>query len=119
SVRACPYGGVRRVRAHGICPLMETPMLPAKSEVQVDSPEVRVTQWRLAPGSATRHHIHEMDYVIVPGPARGVARGSPNGGPSRAQLAAGKSYFRKAGVEHDVLNETATEIVFLEVELKP
>ena len=32
---------------------------------------------------------------------------------------AGKSYFRKAGVEHDVLNETAAEIVFLEVELKP
>ena len=31
----------------------------------------------------------------------------------------GKSYFRKAGVEHDVLNETAAEIVFLEVELKP
>jgi beta-alanine degradation protein BauB len=27
--------------------------------------------------------------------------------------------FRKAGVEHDVLNETGAEIVFLEVELKP
>ena len=38
---------------------------------------------------------------------------------AEAQLAAGKSYFRKAGVEHDVLNETASEIVFLEVELKP
>ena len=28
-------------------------------------------------------------------------------------------HFRKAGVQHDVLNETAAEIVFLEVELKP
>jgi len=37
---------------------------------------------------------------------------------SKAQLSVGKSYFRKAGVEHDVLNETAREIVFLEVELK-
>ena len=37
----------------------------------------------------------------------------------KAQLAVGKSYFRKAGVQHDVLNETAAEIVFLEVELKP
>jgi len=27
--------------------------------------------------------------------------------------------FRKAGVQHDVLNETSTEIVFLEIELKP
>jgi mannose-6-phosphate isomerase-like protein (cupin superfamily) len=44
---------------------------------------------------------------------------APDGGRSKAQLGAGKSYFRKAGVEHDVLNETATEIVFLEVELKP
>jgi len=44
---------------------------------------------------------------------------APDGGRSKAQLGAGKSYFRKAGVEHDVLNETASEIVFLEVELKP
>src|SRR5262245_52231757 len=40
-------------------------MLSAKSDVQVDTAEVRVTEWRLAPGSATGHHIHEMDYVIV------------------------------------------------------
>jgi beta-alanine degradation protein BauB len=94
-------------------------MLSPKSEVQVDTPEVRVTEWRLSPGSATGHHIHEMDYVIVP-----VTRGemtivAPNGERSKAELRAGKSYFRKAGVEHDVLNETVAEIVFLEVELKP
>jgi hypothetical protein len=44
---------------------------------------------------------------------------APNGERSKAQLGLGKSYFRKAGVEHDVLNETTAEIVFLEVELKP
>ena len=27
-------------------------------------------------------------------------------------------YFRKAGVEHDVLNETSAEIIFVEVEIK-
>ena len=94
-------------------------MLPAKSEVQVDTPEVRVTQWRLAPGSATGHHIHEMDYVIVPVTAGEMTIVVPSGERSKAQLAVGKSYFRKAGVEHDVLNETTQEIVFLEVELKP
>ncbi len=78
-------------------------MIAAKSEVQVDTPEVRVTEWRLAPGSATG----QMTIV------------APNGERSKAQLGLGKSYFRKAGVEHDVLNETADEIVFLEVELKP
>ena len=74
-------------------------MLAAQSDVQQDTPEVRVTEWRLAPGAATGHHTHGMDYVIVP-------------------ITTGKSYFRKAGVEHDVLNETDQEIVFLEVEVK-
>ena len=43
---------------------------------------------------------------------------APDGSRSIAQLRIGKSYFRKAGVEHDVLNETKDAIVFLEVELK-
>src|ERR1700704_1193176 len=94
-------------------------MLSAKSDVQVDTAEVRVTEWRLAPGSATGHHIHEMDYVIVPVTAGEMTIVAPNGERSKAQLGVGKSYFRKAGVEHDVLNESAAKIVFLEVELKP
>jgi quercetin dioxygenase-like cupin family protein len=94
-------------------------MLSAKSEVQVDTPEVRVTEWRLAPGSATGRHVHEMDYVIVPVTAGEMTIVTPSGGRSKAQLNVGKSYFRKAGVEHDVLNESPAEIVFLEVELKP
>jgi len=94
-------------------------MKSAVSDVQVDTPEVRVTEWRLAPGSATGHHIHEMDYVIVPITAGEMTIVTPDGERSKAQLGAGKSYFRKAGVEHDVINESASEIVFLEVELKP
>src|SRR3981189_3336844 len=98
---------------------MGTTMISAKSDVQIDNPEVRVTEWRLAPGSATGHHIHEMDYVIVPVTSSGMTIVAPHGERSKAGLGVGKSYFRKAGVEHNVLNETASEIVFLEVELKP
>ena len=94
-------------------------MLAASSEVQIDTQEVRVTEWRLAPGSATGHHIHEMDYVIVPVTAGEMTIVAPDGARSKAQLGVGRSYFRKAGVEHDVLNETGSEIVFLEIELKP
>jgi beta-alanine degradation protein BauB len=94
-------------------------VLPAKSEVQVDTKEVRITEWRLAPGSAIGHHIHEMDYAVVPMTGGELTIVAPNGERSKAPIGAGKSYFRKAGVEHDVLNETAAEIVFLEVELKP
>ena len=93
-------------------------MIPAASEIQLDTPEVRVTRWRLPPGSATGHHVHRMDYVIVPVTAGEMTIVAPNGERSKAQLGIGRSYFRKAGVEHDVLNETASEIVFVEVELK-
>jgi hypothetical protein len=34
------------------------------------------------------------------------------------RLAAGKSYFRKAGVEHDIVNEAETDFAFVEVEIK-
>lgn len=94
-------------------------MLAAKSDVQIDTAEVRVTEWRLAPGSATGHHTHEMDYVIVPVTTGEMTIVAPDGGRSKAQITTGKSYFRKAGVQHDVLNETSSEIVFLEVEVKP
>jgi mannose-6-phosphate isomerase-like protein (cupin superfamily) len=39
-------------------------------------------------------------------------------GTSRAPIRAGQAYFRKAGVEHDVRNDTSREIVFVDVELK-
>ncbi|MCG6204951.1 cupin domain-containing protein [Rhodopseudomonas sp. HC1] len=92
--------------------------LAAKSDVQIDNDEVRVTEWRLAPGAATGHHRHGMDYVIVPVADGTMTIVAPDGSRSTAQLQAGQSYFRKAGVEHDVLNESTAEIVFLEVELK-
>lgn len=92
--------------------------IAATSDVQIDNDEVRVTEWRLAPGSATGHHRHEMDYVIVPVTDSDMTIVAPDGSRSIAQLRIGKSYFRKAGVEHDVLNETKDAIVFLEVELK-
>ena len=94
-------------------------MISAKSDVQINNPEVRVTEWRLAPGSATGHHIHEMDYVIVPVTGGEMTIVAPGGERSKAALGVGKYYFRKAAFEHDVLNETGAEIVFLEVELKP
>lgn len=92
--------------------------IPAQSEVQIDNAEVRVTQWRIPPGGATGPHRHGMDYVIVPITTSAMTIVAPDGTRSIAQLATGQSYFRKAGVKHDVLNETVDEIVFLEIELK-
>jgi quercetin dioxygenase-like cupin family protein len=89
----------------------------ATATVQVDTTEVRVTEWRFAPGTATGHHRHGYDYVVVP-MTTGVLTIVAAAGRSEAPITAGQSYFRKAGVEHDVQNQTAREIVFVEIELK-
>ena len=39
------------------------------------------------------------------------------GAESVADLAAGVSYFRPAGVEHDVFNGGEEELIFVEIEL--
>jgi quercetin dioxygenase-like cupin family protein len=85
--------------------------------VQVDTDEVRVTEWRLPVGSAIGHHRHEHDYVVVP-VTDGVLTVVSAAGSIESAIQLGQSYFRKAGVEHDVRNHTAREIVFVEIEIK-
>lgn len=86
--------------------------------VQIDNEHLRVTEWRFAPGAATGFHRHEHDYVVVPARDGELKLIGPAGEVSTAQLHTGKSYFRRAGVEHDVINNGAGEMVFVEIELK-
>jgi quercetin dioxygenase-like cupin family protein len=90
---------------------------PAIPTLQSDTPEARVTHWYFPRGSATGHHRHEFDYVVVP-LTDGVLTAVTASGRIENQLAAGKSYFRKAGVEHDIVNEAETDFAFVEVEIK-
>ena len=76
-----------------------------------------MTEWRFAPGTATGHHRHEYDYVVVP-MTDGELTVVSSSGTAQSPIKAGVSYFRKAGVEHDVQNRTPREIVFVEIELK-
>ena len=90
----------------------------AQPTVRIDNERTRVTEWRFAPGAATGWHRHEYDYVVVPlttGRLRLIGAG---GAESLAELTAGLPYFRPAGVEHDVVNASAGEFVFVEVEFK-
>ena len=91
--------------------------LRAVPTVQIDDPVVRVTEWRFAPGAATGWHRHEHPYVVVPLTTGQLAITGPDG-PARADLVAGRSYARPAGVEHDVKNANAFEFVFVEIEIK-
>ena len=85
--------------------------------MQVDNPTVRVTAWRFTPGSSTGHHRHEYDYVVVPlSTGRLLIRSAEGQAPG--ELTTGQAYFRKAGVEHEVVNDNDFEIAFLDIELK-
>lgn len=85
--------------------------------VQIDDDRVRVTEWRFPPGTATGWHRHEMDYVVVPTVGGTLTIDSADGS-TQAELVAGRSYTRREGVEHNVINATDAEIVFIEVEIK-
>ena len=90
----------------------------ATPTIQTDNDRVRVTEWRFAPGAETGFHIHEMDYVIVPVVSGRLKLVESNGAEHIAELTAGVSYFREAGVHHNVINDNEFEIAFVEVELK-
>jgi quercetin dioxygenase-like cupin family protein len=89
----------------------------AQPLVHVDNDRVVVTEWRFAPGAETEWHRHGHDYVIVP---LTTGRLLIDDGKNRthAELAAGKSYFRPVGVEHNVINDNAFDLAFVEIELK-
>jgi beta-alanine degradation protein BauB len=89
----------------------------AVATVQIDNDHLRVTEWRFAPGAATGYHRHAYDYVVVPILDGELELIGPDGRRSRAQLQQGKSYFRNAGVEHDVVNAGTGEMAFIEIEL--
>lgn len=92
-------------------------MQRAQSIRHEDGEDVRVTEWRFAPGAATGHHRHEFDYVVVYVTAAKIRAVGPSGETS-FEMAPGGSYFRRAGVEHDVINAGDAPATFVEIELK-
>jgi quercetin dioxygenase-like cupin family protein len=97
--------------------MSQSPPLPAVPTVKIDNAQVRVTEWRFAPGAATGRHRHEYPYVVVPLTTGPLAMAEADG-TRVASLARGEPYFRPAGVQHDVRNPNPSEFVFIEIELK-
>ena len=86
--------------------------------IQIDNEKARVTEWRFAPGAETGEHIHEYDYVVVPGADGTLKIVDPDGNENLADMKAGQSYFREKGVHHNVINANDFEYSFVEVEFK-
>ena len=84
---------------------------------QIDNERVIVTEWRFAPGAETGWHKHGYDYVVVPG-MDGKLLLETSDGNNIAELKAGQSYYRPAGVEHNVVNANEFEFFFIAIELR-
>jgi beta-alanine degradation protein BauB len=89
----------------------------AKVIKHLENDRVIVTEYRFAPGANTGWHRHGHDYVVLP-LMDGRVKLETSSGESFAEMKAGAPYFRKAGVEHDVINASDTEYAFIEIELK-
>ena len=68
------------------------------------------------PVDCTGWHRHEHDYVVVP-LFDGDLRIDTGAGTVTSSLTTGRSYFREAGVEHDVCNGNDVACSFIEVEM--
>ena len=90
----------------------------ATPTVFIDNARSVVTEWRFAPGAETGWHRHGHDYVVVPMTTGKLMLEEPGGIERTVDLTAGKPYTRDEGVEHNVVNASAHEFVFLEIEMK-
>jgi beta-alanine degradation protein BauB len=89
----------------------------ATATVRIDDGRVKATEWAFAPGAETGWHVHAYDYVIVPLTDGQLLLEEPGGTTRKAELNHGIPYARKAGVEHNVVNDGADAMCFLEVEI--
>ena len=88
-----------------------------KSTVFIDNERVIVTEHRFGKGDSTGWHRHGRDYVIVP-MMDGQLKIVSKDGESVVEMKKGAPYFRREGIEHDVINATDGEYAFIEIELK-
>ncbi|MCJ8337199.1 MAG: cupin domain-containing protein [Pseudomonadales bacterium] len=89
----------------------------AKALVQLENERVIVTQWTFAANAETGWHKHGLDYVVVP-QTDGQLLLESSEGEKIVDLNQGVSYYRSAGVEHNVVNANDYPFVFVEIELK-
>lgn len=90
---------------------------PALATQQADDGHVRVTRWDFNPGAETGFHRHGFLYVVVPVTDGTLLIELADGSTSTADLKAGVSYSRPAGVAHNVINGGSAFLSFVETEV--
>lgn len=95
-----------------------TDFVPAEVTVQVDDERLRVTRYRFMPRGETGWHTHHHAYVVVPTLDGTLTMIDADGQRTPTRIEASVSYFREAGVSHNVVNLTDEVVEFVEIELK-
>ena len=90
----------------------------AEPEIQVENARIKVTKYYFSPGAETGFHEHFWDYVVVPQTDGELLLINEKGIESNAELKEGISYYRKAGVRHNVINNGKKDLIFIEIEIK-
>ena len=85
----------------------------AEPEIQVENDRIRVTKYHFSPGAETTFHEHFWDYVVVPQTDGELLIIDENGFETNAHLQEGLSYYRKAGVRHNVINNSKNDLIFI------
>jgi len=86
--------------------------------IQVENDRIRVTEYNFVSGAETEFHTHAWDYIVVPQSDGELLLIDENGVEKTSKLQKGKSYYRKAGVTHNVINNGKDKLVFVEIEIK-
>jgi quercetin dioxygenase-like cupin family protein len=90
---------------------------PAVPTRLLETDRAIVTRWTFPPGAHTGWHRHGYDYVVVP-ETTAVLTIETEAGVTEAAITQGVPYARAVGVAHDVINEGATTVSFIEIEMK-
>ena len=77
----------------------------------------RCQRFDFQPGAQTGWHVHGHDYVITTITPCTMLLEEPGGRTRTVTLAAGESYARTAGVEHNVVNGGDVPMSFVELEV--
>ena len=90
----------------------------AKANVQIDNERIRVTEYSFNDNEETGFHVHQWDYIVVPQTNGQLLLIDDKGEETTAALLRGQSYYRRAGVSHNVINDGDEKLVFIEIEIK-
>jgi beta-alanine degradation protein BauB len=93
-------------------------MATGRSTTSTDDDRLRIATWTFEDGEDTGPHRHEYDYVVVPVTGGTFEIVDPEGATRQMTQEVARPYLGRVGTEHNVINRSGRQAVFVEIELK-